>query len=209
MDELLARARHALEKARTAGSYDEGAPSKQKYLPGNLRPAVATGPEILRFPMWCSVSHQAFVVVAERQGDTLRMLRNELPAGRSAGSGGGLPPMPALGTFKIVDGGWPGCPHCGAKNNAADRLWLFWACYGESCGAPIHCAGERNGISICACGKAAARFFTVAERFVVRHAAAPTPTATAPYAPAAMAPYVPETRIAPAPAAGRLTFRGK
>jgi hypothetical protein len=201
MDDLLARARRALDKARAAGSDGHEAPA----LPDGRFAGIAgsaPAPGLIQIPMWCSVTARPFAAMAERQGDVLLILRNAIPSAGKTPSGGGETPFRLLGSFRLADGGWPGCPHCGAKSNGAHGLGMFWVCDLPGCHSAIHCPGDFRGMFRCACGKAEARSFYQVASVEVR-GAAPSPR--------------PETRPAPgarvvsdvAPPAPRLTFKQK
>lgn len=192
MSDILARARQLVARPE---------------LPRNSGlPAVrAPGPELIRYVKNCSVHVRPFLVVAEAHGDRLRMRRNEtMPAG-GRNSGGPVSSPPSLGSFSFDPGDWPGCPHCGARDNPAHNLTIFWRCGG--CGG-FNCAGDRGGSFHCACGVVATWFETV-EKFEVRgvrgsagatppRPAAPSPASVirpAPFVAPAPSPY----RVAPGP----------
>jgi hypothetical protein len=180
MTDALTRARQLL--ARPELARNTGLPAV---------PDRAPGPELVRYVMNCSVHVRPFLVVAERHGDRLRMRRNEtVPAG---GRGGG-PAPPSLGSFSFDAADWPGCPHCGARDNPAHNMHAFWGC--SSCGG-FNCTGDSGGYWRCACGVVATSFYTV-EKFEVRGmrgAQGATPPRSAPSPAMRPAPFV-----APAPA---------
>jgi len=122
---------------------------------------------LVTFRMWCSVTGKPFEVVAEVQDNTLRLLRNVLP-GDSSAEGAAGSRSGALGSFGIADGGWEGCPHCGAKYNRRKAVNLLWACQKKGCGNPLHCAGDRGGLFRCACGIASDHEFESVPAFDVR-----------------------------------------
>jgi hypothetical protein len=159
-------------------------------------PAVRGGPELIRYLMNCSAYVRPFVVVAEAHGDRLRMRRNEVV---QAGSYGGAPvSAAALGSFSFDAADWPGCPHCGARDNPAHDLRTFWMC--SSCGG-FNCAGtDRLGSFRCACGNITSGGFYSVEKFAVRGvraAASATPRA----APSPAGAIRPALFVAPAPVA--------
>ena len=194
------RARRALDKARAAGSDGNDVPAlRDGRSAGTARSAPA--PELIQIPIWCSVTGRAFVAVAERQGDVLVIIRNAMPS-TGTGSGGGAAPPRLLGSFGFADGGWPGCPHCGAKDNPAHHLGMFWVCILPGCHSAIHCAGDHRGKFRCACGKVEARTFQVVVSVDV-HGAAPSPR------PVARSALAAKVAADVAPQAAQLTFRRK
>ena len=118
--------------------------------------------------MNCSVYVRPFVVVAERDGDTLILLRNE--AAREGGHDGGKAAA-WLGAFAKLraDPGWPGCHYCHAIENAVMDIRGCWMC--EACATrhrpALNCAGsDSQGRFRCACGVVAMDFIA-AERVQV------------------------------------------
>lgn len=147
--------------------------------PGQSGTQPAPGPELIRFLMHCSVVGQPFVVVAERQGNTLRMIGNEE---LQTGGRGGAVASPALGSFRFDATAWPGCLHCGARHNRTYDVPTFWTCHPDKgCGQPFHCVGDRAGLFRCACGKIERPGpFAVQDSFEVRgtRSAPPLPAGT-------------------------------
>jgi hypothetical protein len=115
---------------------------------------ASSGPQIIRIAFNCSVRPRAFVVVTERHGDTLHMLRNEVAQG---GSYSGPVTAPAiLGSFRFDRTIWPGCPHCGTRENIRYNVCGFWTC--NDCGG-FNCPGHgRWGGFHCSCGRVATSF---------------------------------------------------
>jgi hypothetical protein len=154
MDSLQERARRLLAGRPGAVNLSQAAP--------------APGPQLIRFAMNCSVTVRPFLVVAEAHGDRLRMRRNELLQAGGRNSGGPVAAVPSLGSFSFDAADWPGCPHCGARDNPAYDLNTFWMC--ARCGG-FNCAGnDRRGVFRCACGHAHAGGFYRQEFFDVRGA---------------------------------------
>jgi hypothetical protein len=103
---------------------------------------------------------QAFRV-AERHEKVLYLVDNE-PASRMAGSA-----VPGFNHYQIDAAPHWKCPWCGAREGDQDFLRLFWTCSEAGCGNPIHCAGNRRGKFLCACGQRARRTFSRADVFPV------------------------------------------
>jgi hypothetical protein len=117
-----------------------------------LRPAVPSDPELIAFPMNCSVHVLPFVVVSAPNGDTLRMVRNEVPQAAAVGRhyAGPVVSPESLGSFRFDWQQWPGCPHCGIRENPAQNVTAFWFC---GCGS-FNCVGsDRQGRFRCRCGQ--------------------------------------------------------
>lgn len=131
-------------------------------------PRASTHPHI-RFRMWCSVTGKPFEVLAELQQDTLRLLRNVTPAVSAAGGTAALS-QAIQNNFRIVDAGWPGCPHCGAKHNSRKSIRLLWACSKTRCRNALHCVGDRGGMFRCACGILEDQEFEIVPAIEVRGA---------------------------------------
>ena len=138
-----------------------------------LRPqnniSAAPGAEIVHVPVTCSATGAWFIMIAERHGDHLRSIRNEIPrAGK--GSGGPLPP-PLSGEYNIeFQEGWS-CPLCGHS--------ATWFCKCIKCYGALHCQGSRGGKHLCACKRWEARLFGEPEKVPVRGASvAATPNKT-------------------------------
>src|SRR5689334_16150615 len=149
----------------------------RRLLAGNATPAVerssarplpAVG-EIL-VPFNCGVYVRPFVVVAQRDGGTLRLLRSEaMPEG---GSGGAASALPLIGNFEdlCTSPTW-GCPYCHAPKHFWSRdFWICGPC--EAAQRPaLNCGGcDSQGRHRCACG-AVVREFVKVQRFEVRGAA--------------------------------------
>jgi hypothetical protein len=114
---------------------------------GNIMPGVG----LVRFPVHCSSFSKPFIVVAERHGDLLKLVRSELPDGGCAPAGDGA--WAALGTFRFDAYGWPGCAHCGATDAPAHGHGCLWWCSCTQCNGLFQCAGNRNGQFRAACGR--------------------------------------------------------
>jgi hypothetical protein len=132
---------------------------------GTTGQSSAPGAEFIRFPMNCSKELKPFLVVAERHGSTLKLLRNEVPASGGAPSGA-APSSTTLGAFRSFDSGtWRGCPHCGALDNPYGPR-LFWICTTcQSRGRPaFNCSGSDTwGQYRCSCGVITTGPFTIQE----------------------------------------------
>ena len=172
-DDLDARVRRLLAGRPSAGNV----PARQSAAPRNG--------DLIRVVFNCSAYVRPFVVVTELHGepdkwdDWLMMLRSEeLP--QSAGGYGGPVSLPAsLGSFSFHVGDWPGCPHCGARENLAHDTSGFWLC--TACGG-MNCLGtDRRGQFHCACGLIVTGGFTPGKSFDVhgsRSGAAASPPST-------------------------------
>ena len=110
MSDPLARARQLLARPELP---------QRSALPAV--PGRAPGPALIRYLMNCSVHVRPFVVVAEAHGDRLKMLRNET-APAVGHSNGPVSSVPSLGSFAFDPGDWPGCPHCGTRDNPAHNM---------------------------------------------------------------------------------------
>jgi hypothetical protein len=148
-----------------------------------LRSAAPSGPELIGLPMNCSVHVLPFVVVNEPDGDTLRMLRNEVPQAVAGGGryAGPVVSAASLGSFRFDWHSWPGCPHCGTRENPAHDAAGFWLCTG--CGS-FNCVGaDRQGRFRCRCGRIVTGNFSRQAFFDVsgsRIAAAASPVPSTP-----------------------------
>jgi hypothetical protein len=124
---------------------------------------VASAP-LFRFEVWCSKTGRPFIAVAERHGETLWIIGNEKPDGKTAPSG-----WPTGYQHYAIDAApeWR-CPWCGVREDAKhDFLRLIWACGDPACGEPLHCCGSRRDVFLCACGQRARRAFQRADVFKV------------------------------------------
>ena len=186
-----------------------GGPPGVGSLPAAVgSPVQAAAPrdgDLIRVLFNCSAKVRPFVVVTELHGephkwaDWLTMLRNEEVPQSAGGYGGGPVSSPAsLGSFSFDVGDWPGCPHCGARENLAHNASGFWLC--TACGGGMNCLGsDRRGQFHCACGRVVTGGFTPRKFFDVhgsRSSAASAPPLQSPRSSAA----VPR----PAPLASRL-----
>jgi len=142
-DDLDARVRRLLAGPSGAGNL----PARQSAAPRNS--------DLIRVLFNCAAHVEPFVVVTELHGephewaDWLTMLSNEVVA-QAGGYGGPVSPPASLGSFSFDLGNWPGCPHCGARENREHGIGGFWRC-GE-CGG-FNCLGpDRRGRFHCACG---------------------------------------------------------
>lgn len=182
-------------------------PQTQTGVQEGARPSKPpTGPEIIRFEMWCSVTGRSFVVLAERHANTLLMKSNEPPA--ATGEAGHGPSPTALGSFSLdCHRDWPGCPHCGAREGFGG-LRLAWVCARRGCGSPIHCCGNRDGRYRCACGIVEERSFVTVPAVPVHGASSPSSTLGARTQRASTTPALaPASKGALPPPSPRLPFR--
>lgn len=192
-NDLMKRVRHAL--------------GGQRELTSAQRVVSPPTPDLIRFPLWCSVHNRTSFVIARREGQSLVLLRNEAPAAAGGASRSGAGPMPLIGSFNFVDGGWPGCALCGAKRNERKGIGLVWLCEKASCGGPLHCVGDRGNLFRCACGIAADYDFSPVPSLPVRGTSGMPQGGASPRSPADAA-----SRSGPAlptPTTTRLTYRGR
>jgi hypothetical protein len=131
VDDLLARAR-----AAASGEAPKAAPPPVQQAPA---PRV----EKVRLQMTCSATGQPFVSIAERRGDELMRVANEVP---QAGHGRGAPAEHLSGAYWIGNAAGWACPHCGSSDSG-------WTCECADFPNALHCGGLRGRARYCACGK--------------------------------------------------------
>jgi hypothetical protein len=105
------------------------------------------GPPVFGLPMTCAATGPTFIVMVERDGDTLRFRRN---VHKFVGTD---LDFDFSGFCVEAHDDWQ-CLYCGARENLSRGVRLFRTCLGEGClVAPnwVHCVGDREGKSICCC----------------------------------------------------------
>jgi hypothetical protein len=151
VDELLARARAAASHSETAQS-----------APPPPAPEIAESRiEKVRLQMTCGGTGRPFVTIAERRGDALRLVGNEVP---QSGSGHSAPAELLSGSYRVEFApGWA-CPICRSGET-------LWTCNCAQFTNALHCGGSggsRGRARYCACGRLEDRHLVELERIQVR-----------------------------------------
>ena len=131
------------------------------------RPALSL--PTYRIELFCSAYGGSSSVICERDGYTLRMIRNEQRVADVTFPD--ATPATALGRFEFDSSQWPGCPRCGAKHSAVHGLGPLWWCACAECkGHLFHCVGsaEPDGRLLAACGRLVAGPFALQQFITVR-----------------------------------------
>jgi hypothetical protein len=172
----LARARQALQltgKGATPAALDQtkgnallaqarAAAAGQTDVRATPPPPVAIGAprvEKVRLQMNCGMTGRPFIAIAERRGDELMLVGNEVP---QRGHGTGSAPAERLsGSYRIdIANDWA-CPHCRASDDT-------WSCNCTQVPGAFHCGGRRGRLRFCACGKLEDRNLVEVETVEVR-----------------------------------------
>jgi hypothetical protein len=173
-DDVLKRARQALanvgrtdpaaldhSKASDLVARARAAVAPQPDVPLPVRPTPAPMPciERVRLQMTCGATGREFIAIAERRGEQLMLVENEVA---QRGRGGNAAPAELLsGSYNIGHGpGWA-CPLC--KSNAPG-----WTCNCETRSEAFHCGGSRGRRRYCACGRFEDRHLVPVDRIQVR-----------------------------------------
>ena len=113
-------------------------------------PAPAPRVETVRVQAYCSTYGRPNVIIAERRGNSLRLVGNE-PV---QGGGKGTPPAKLSGAYEIDLADWA-CPHCQREG--------IWSCHCDAFHGVLHCKDGRDKLHHCACGKREERSFQKAD----------------------------------------------
>ena len=128
--------------------------------PGGMTPVyhrqstapVQAPPEPVLLPAYCNLYREYELLVAERHGNQLKLIRSErVPPGFD---GGAVPPPAGLGAFQLNAAIWTGCACCGAKSDPAYNIQSVWWCACERCDGTLlfQCMGNDGGVFRCANG---------------------------------------------------------
>jgi hypothetical protein len=156
ISELLARAR-AIEAVKPPPALTKNQPPVATYAPPKA--LAARAPEQVRLQITCGATGRHFVGLAERRGDTVRLVGNEpMPAGHDELAG------LLSGAYRVEAAtGWV-CPFCRVP---PDDLWN---CYCAEFSGAMHCCGGRSQSRYCFCGKYEPRHLEHVEKLRARGA---------------------------------------
>ena len=123
-----------------------------------MQQAPAPRVEKVRLQMTCSATGRSFVAIAERRGDELLRVGNEVP---QPGRGGSAPAEMLSGAYHVANADSWACPLCGSRDTG-------WSCDCAQSPDALHCGGQRGRRRYCACGRLEDRHFVEVESIQVR-----------------------------------------